>query len=97
MARFLHQYSLPLLLSNVLTQSGGLTAAHLHVARATCRRAERSIVSLLQHGDVDEDAFKYINRLSDWFFMAARYAAFKEGKSEQVYKKARSSSSDASL
>lgn len=80
-------------------QSGGLCAAHLHVSRAVCRRAERTLAPLLQRGDIDEDAFKYINRLSDYFFMAARYAAFKEGKTEQVYKKARSapSSSDASL
>lgn len=59
------------------------------------------MVVLLEHGDVDQDAFKYLNRLSDYFFMAARFAAHREGKPEVPYKKPRapataSSSTDSS-
>jgi cob(I)alamin adenosyltransferase len=63
------------LLSFVLP-GGGPAAAALHQARAVCRRAERAIVSLASHeGErVGEPALAYINRLSDYLFVAARYA-----------------------
>lgn len=59
---------------------GGLPlAAHLHVARTIVRRAERLMVALSNHeGEiVSPEALKYINRLSDLMFVAARYAADK--------------------
>lgn len=62
--------------------SGGLTAAHLHVARAVCRRAERHIVPLASSGDVGPVVLRYINRLSDFLFVAARYSAYTESKEE---------------
>ena len=52
------------------------TAAYLHLARTVCRRAERLIVALGSRPDepVSAQAVSYINRLSDFLFVAARYA-----------------------
>ena len=58
---------------------GHAAAAHLHVARTVCRRAERLIVELNSHDGehVSEGAIAYINRLSDFFFVASRWVNFK--------------------
>lgn len=51
---------------------GGSTAAsHLHVARAICRRTERLAVSLGKRTELGEDLLIYLNRLSDYLFLAA--------------------------
>ena len=54
---------------------GHVAAAHLHLARTICRRAERLIVELKSHeGEhVSEGALSYINRLSDFLFVASRW------------------------
>jgi cob(I)alamin adenosyltransferase len=66
---------LPALRSFVLP-GGHPAAAHLHLARTVCRRAERLIVELasLEGEHVSEGAIAYINRLSDFFFVASRWA-----------------------
>lgn len=50
-------------------------AAALHVARTVCRRAERAMVALagIENEPVSEPAMRYVNRLSDFLFVAARY------------------------
>jgi cob(I)alamin adenosyltransferase len=53
---------------------GCLLAAQLHVCRTIARRAERNIVTLAQEHDVPELVLQYINRLSDYLFVAARVA-----------------------
>ncbi len=55
---------------------GGSTAsAALHQARAVCRRAERSVAAAAGEGErIGETALAYLNRLSDYLFVAARYA-----------------------
>ena len=65
-------------LRNFILPGGGLPAASLHVARAVCRRAERSVVPLVLDGDCDVSAQIYLNRLSDYLFTAARYVATHE-------------------
>mmetsp|Transcript_18825 Transcript_18825/g.47879 ORF Transcript_18825/g.47879 Transcript_18825/m.47879 type:complete len:218 (-) Transcript_18825:150-803(-) len=75
-------------LTEFILPSGGLSSCFLHVCRSTCRRAERSIAPLLQAGAVEDSVGIYINRLSDFFFAAARYAAMKHGDNETRYKKA---------
>ena len=54
---------------------GSPAAAYLHLARTVCRRAERIMVELNdQPGeDVSPDALKYVNRLSDFLFVASRF------------------------
>lgn len=51
---------------------GTVAAAHLHVARTVCRRAERCVVTLATHEDIGSFVVRYLNRLSDYLFMAAR-------------------------
>lgn len=64
---------------------GGLIAAsHLHVARCVCRRAERQVVRLSEEShEVEIIIQKYLNRLSDYLFVLARYMAFLE-KAEEI-------------
>ena len=76
-------------LSNFILPGGGLAAAHLHVARTFARRAERRIVPLAQSGAVDSSVAIFMNRLSDFFFVAARFTAMKSSEPETVYKKAK--------
>lgn len=52
---------------------GSSPAAHLHLARTVCRRAERNVISL-EESERHGAAIRYLNRLSDYLFVAARYA-----------------------
>ncbi|CAJ0940973.1 unnamed protein product [Ranitomeya imitator] len=72
-------------LTSFILPSGGKASASLHVARAVCRRAERVTFKLLQTREADPNIGKYLNRLSDFLFTLARYAAKSEGRSETIY------------
>ena len=61
-------------LRSFILPGGSALAAHLHVCRTVARRAERETVSLSAMESVNESAVKYLNRLSDWFFVAGRIA-----------------------
>ena len=50
--------------------------AYANVCRTVCRRAERCIIKINRSGRVDEKVLKYINRLSDYFFLLARKQNF---------------------
>jgi cob(I)alamin adenosyltransferase len=66
--------TLPVLTSFVLP--GGRAAnAWLHHARTACRRAERRAVTLSKKEEVPAEIIRYLNRLSDWFFVAARHVS----------------------
>ncbi|XP_045130626.1 corrinoid adenosyltransferase-like [Portunus trituberculatus] len=72
-------------LTNFILPGGGQVSAALHVARTVCRRTEREIVPLITEDLVDDQVLSYINRLSDYLFTIARYAALLEGKKETIY------------
>jgi cob(I)alamin adenosyltransferase len=70
--------TLPSLASFVLPGAAtGSAAANawLHHARTACRRAERRVVTLSRKEDVPAEIVRYLNRLSDWFFVAARHVS----------------------
>jgi len=61
-------------LRSFVLPGGAALAAHLHLCRTVSRRAERLAVELSGTEEVNPSAVKYLNRLSDWFFVAARVA-----------------------
>ena len=72
---------LPALTAFILP-GGAPAAAHLHVARTVCRRAERAVVALGREGAVDPAIVVYLNRLSDLLFVLARDANRAAGREE---------------
>lgn len=61
-------------LKSFILPGGTPLAAHLHLCRTVSRRAERLASELATEGDVTGAAVTYLNRLSDWFFVASRVA-----------------------
>ncbi len=61
-------------LRSFILPGGTALSAHLHVCRTVARRAERLAVELATMESINPSAVKYLNRLSDWFFVAARAA-----------------------
>ena len=72
-------------LENFILPGGGVVAAQIHVARTTCRRAERRVVGLVGEGECEAEAGRYLNRLSDFLFTMARVASRLENKAETIY------------
>lgn len=68
-------------LRSFVLPGGTAAAAHLHLARTVCRRAERLMTALADDTNepVSDAALKYANRLSDFLFVAARYANWAPG------------------
>lgn len=60
-------------LKDFILPGGSKAAAFCHIARGTCRRAERRVVTLAKSGDVSPFAQQYLNRLSDLLFVVARH------------------------
>ena len=65
---------------------GTLSAAQSNVCRTICRRAERRIVTLSHIATVSAEIFKFVNRLSDYFFILSRYFNNDSGLSEKIWK-----------
>lgn len=61
-------------LRSFILPGGSPLAAHLHLCRTVARRAERAAVALATTEDANPAALKYLNRLSDWLFVAGRIA-----------------------
>lgn len=61
-------------LRSFVLPGGSELAAHLHLCRTVSRRAERLAVTLAALEEINESGVKYLNRLSDWFFVASRVA-----------------------
>lgn len=75
---------LPALRAFVLP-TGVPKAAALHVSRAVCRRAERSVVALAREAEVPELFLVYLNRLSDYLFTLARLANRRAGRDDATW------------
>jgi len=69
-------------LKHFILPGGTPGAAHLHVARTVCRRAERHVIELGQGEAISEQAAVYLNRLSDWLFTLARWENHQAGVSQ---------------
>lgn len=69
-------------LRQFILAGGAPAAANLHLARAVCRRAERRVVALHRHDPVSPAVLAYLNRLSDFLFVAARVANRRAGAAE---------------
>lgn len=65
---------------------GNVVVSHAHVCRTVCRRAERRCVELMQHEQIEAIIVKYLNRLSDYFFVLSRYLTQKTGAEEIPWK-----------
>jgi len=66
-------------LDNFILPGGSPGAAQLHVARTVCRRAERLVVALGDESAETQSCVAYLNRLSDYLFVAARFANHEAG------------------
>ncbi len=82
-------------LEDFILAGGGVVSAFLHQARTVCRRVERQVVRLDQHGDTPEHALapggsvvEYLNRLADLLFVMARQASRSTGEPELTWKRA---------
>ena len=63
---------------------GSVAASHIHLGRSICRRAERLLVGLIQReeGEPREELLRFLNRLSDWLFVAARWQNQLDGQKD---------------
>lgn len=74
-------------LENFILPGGSRLIATLHLARSVCRRAERALVALAAQEDVSDEGVRFLNRLSDYLFVAARHVARTSGVSEVLWEK----------
>lgn len=72
-------------LKNFVLPGGTLGAAHLHVARTVCRRAERQVVALAREEPIGAEAIRYLNRLSDVLFTLSRWENQAKGVAEPLW------------
>lgn len=72
-------------LRRFILPGGSGPAAALHVCRTVCRRAERAVVTLATAKPTNPEVQRYLNRLSDFFFMVARAANAREGVPDVEY------------
>jgi cob(I)alamin adenosyltransferase len=69
-------------LKNFILPAGHVLAAHLHLARTVCRRAERRVVALAENSAVEPRLIHYLNRLADLLFVMARHCNQRAGVAE---------------
>lgn len=69
-------------LRTFILPGGSAANSAAHICRTVTRRAERRVITLSQEAAVPAIVVRYLNRLSDYFFMLSRYIAYKEGHGE---------------
>lgn len=76
-------------LENFILPGGSRSIATCHWARSVCRRAERDVVTLSETDEINKAGLKFLNRLSDYLFVAARQIAKVQGVPEVLWEKDR--------
>src|SRR5204862_1767342 len=74
-------------LKSFVLPGGGKVGSFLHQCRTVCRRAERDLLRLSRVEPIGEWPLKYVNRLSDLFFVLARWAAKRSGEKEALWQR----------
>jgi cob(I)alamin adenosyltransferase len=74
-------------LKSFVLPGGGRVGAYLHQCRTVCRRAEREILRLSRAEEIAEWPLKYVNRLSDLFFVLSRWIAKQTGEEEYLWQR----------
>ena len=74
-------------LKSFVLPGGGKIAAYLHQCRTVCRRAERDILRLSRAEELSEWPIKYVNRLSDLFFVLSRWISKQTGEPEYLWQR----------
>jgi len=72
-------------LKDFILPGGGLAAAHCHLARTICRRAERDVIAMSRSDPLPPVVLIYLNRLSDLLFVLARVATRRAGAAEVTW------------
>jgi cob(I)alamin adenosyltransferase len=73
-------------LTNFILPGGDIAAAQLHHARTITRRAEIQVVRLSEKDEINSNCIKYLNRLSDLFFIMSRLINKRKGKNDILWK-----------
>ncbi len=73
-------------LKNFVLPGGNPIVSYAHLARTVCRRAERRLAALMEEEKVDVNLLIYLNRLSDFLFMASRHLTKELSAEERVWK-----------
>jgi len=74
-------------LNSFILPGGGKVSAFLHQCRTVCRRAERIVLRLGREEDIGPYPLRYLNRLSDLFFVLSRWAAKHAGEAEYLWER----------
>jgi len=74
-------------LKSFILPGGGRVGAYLHQSRTVCRRAERDILRLSREEEINPEVIKYVNRLSDLFFVLSRWIAKQTGEQEYLWQR----------
>jgi cob(I)alamin adenosyltransferase len=74
-------------LQSFILPGGGRIGAYLHQCRTVCRRVERDVLRLSREELINDDVIKYLNRLSDLFFVLARWISHQMGEPEYLWQR----------
>lgn len=74
-------------LKNFILPGGGEASSRAHICRTVCRRAERSLFSISPLTPTDKEVARYLNRLSDYFFVLARWFNHQAGVPDVNWRK----------
>jgi len=74
-------------ITKFILPGGNLLSSQLHICRTVCRRAERRAVTAADEHNVSSDVIVYLNRLSDFFFAAARISNARLGQEDVAYER----------